>query len=145
MLEVRVKLSCHHVRARTLALVGEIFSHPLQFCRNAPHSIRGAALLDSPPPLSLISFFPSDFVIVFPSSLPPSIHRGDFLQHPSVSLESRGTGEREDKKSTWKGNASARGRGACVGRGAEGDSNSTKREWMTIRMGTTEGKAFQVN
>ena len=55
----------------------------------------------------------------FPSLLPfLSIHRGDFFQHPSVSLESRreergtgGEGGGEDKKSTWRGNPSARGRG----------------------------------
>ena len=119
-------------------------SAPVLSQRTALHPRCNPPRFPLPSPLSLSSLRTSSSFSLLPS-LPPSIHRGDFFQHPSVSLESRGTGEREDKKSTWKGNASARGRGACVGRGAEGDSNSTKREWMTIRMGTAEGKAFQVN
>lgn len=60
--------------------------------------------------------FPSDFVIVFPSSLPPSRRflptSISFTRVDSRRVERR----REDKKSTWRGNPPARGRGESLGR-----------------------------
>ena len=125
-----MKLSCHHDRLGARAEEGDFFtSAPVLSQPTArAHSIHCTP--PSPPlPASRLSL-PFGLRHRFPSLLPfLSIHRGDFFQHPSVSLESRreerGTGGEggggEDKKSTWRGNPSARGRGEGAWGGFQSD------------------------
>ena len=144
--------------ARARALAGEIFPHPLQFCRSlATYSIFRCTPPSLLPLASLLSL-PFGLRHRFPSLLPfLSIHRGDFFQHPSVSLESRReekrggrAGREEEKIKSRRGEEIRRPVGVGSHWGERFQSTHERMglelEGMRIRKGREErkGAAFQL-